>query len=501
MSINPLEHRQPDTPPTTDGVPHGDAIIKIKNLAVTYFPGRSNEVQALKDISLEIYSGEYIIFFGPSGCGKSTLLYSIAGLERNITGEIHVENGNLATMSMDQIEEYHQRTIGMIFQSYYLIPSLSVADNVALPQVAIHGEKAARQTKARDLLTKFGVGAQADKLPTELSGGQQQRVAICRSLMNDSEIIVADEPVGNLDSKSSQDVMNLLRYLNDEQKKTVILVTHDPSHLHHAHRVFYLRDGQIMGTKINSQDERLQSIVDIAAGESSTSQQALSHWVRAYTPNTKDDVKKAVKTIMSAQHVVAEGLADLSVDEILALEKKLETLLLTGSQEGQTIYAFLSKPARRGGVGMPKEKAHALAHELQKHIRSLRTYERHMHEIHEDDLPLPMIHAQEIRKDLLDSLDIRLRSLEQVSLLDTIVRRRIAEEIERKDVQRLLMRSMNKGGIEANGQMARKISQRLESFAYFTLAGNAAPKATPTSPPAAPPPASTPPPPPTDENA
>src|ERR1700726_4725884 len=171
--------------------PQNKPVISVKKLNVVYFPGKSNEVHALTDISLEIYPGEFIIFFGPSGCGKSTLLYSISGLERHITGDILVQGDNLRTLEGKKREEFHQKTIGMVFQAYYLIPSLTILQNVALPQMALNEGTRAREDRGLKLLKQFGVFEQASKLPTELSGGQQQRVAICRSVMNDPAIILA----------------------------------------------------------------------------------------------------------------------------------------------------------------------------------------------------------------------------------------------------------------------------------------------------------------------
>ena len=282
-------------------------LIEVKKLNVVYFPGKNNEVHALKDISLEIYPGEFIIFFGPSGCGKSTLLYSISGLETNISGDVLVEGQNLPTMTKKQHEVFHQKTIGMVFQAFYLIPSLSVLQNIALPQMALNAGTAAREERAVKLMERFGIAAQAGKLPQELSGGQQQRVALCRSLMNDPEILFADEPVGNLDSKSSEEVMKLLRELNDRDKKTVILVTHDPSHLHNAHRVFYMRDGQLVRQQENTEAQRRESPV-IAEAKAETAQaqvQAIGQWAKTLTA---EDLRRAAEVGKDAVQAEINGL-------------------------------------------------------------------------------------------------------------------------------------------------------------------------------------------------
>jgi ABC-type lipoprotein export system ATPase subunit len=147
-------------------------IVKAEKLSVIYFLGRPNQVNAVADINLEIMPGEFIIFFGPSGCGKSTLLYSIAGLERNIQGDIFIDGKNLAKFNNKELDNHRQHTIGMIFQAYYLISSLSVFNNIILPQFSLNSKKKEREQKAAELLKFFGVSEQKDKYPNELSGGQ-----------------------------------------------------------------------------------------------------------------------------------------------------------------------------------------------------------------------------------------------------------------------------------------------------------------------------------------
>ena len=304
-------------------------LIDVRKLNVVYFPGKSNEVHALKDITLQIYPGEFIIFFGPSGCGKSTLLYSISGLETNIAGDVLVKGQNLPTMTKKQHEAFHQRTIGMVFQAFYLIPSLSVLHNVTLPQYALNVLKPRREERAMKLMERFGIAAQAGELPQELSGGQQQRVALCRSLMNDPEILFADEPVGNLDSKSSEEVMKLLRELNDRDKKTVILVTHDPSHLHNAHRVFYLRDGQIVRMQENTEQERQESLVVKEAKAESVQAQArmtgLEQWAKTLTA---EDLRRAAEVGKDAvQAKINDLLMQLTSEQRAKVEEYIRDLL------------------------------------------------------------------------------------------------------------------------------------------------------------------------------
>lgn len=224
--------------------------IITSNLSVTYFPGQSNEVKSLDKVSLSIYEGEFIIFFGPSGCGKSTLLYSIADLE-NYQGDVLVEGKKIRDLSRKDKVEYCRQTIGMVFQAYHLIPTLNVIQNVALPLISAGVPAKERKERALELLTRFGVNNQAYRLPNQLSGGQQQRVAICRAVINSPKILLADEPLGNLDSKSAEEVIKLFKDININSKKTVILVTHDPTYLDIAHRVFFIKDGKLIDVKVN----------------------------------------------------------------------------------------------------------------------------------------------------------------------------------------------------------------------------------------------------------
>jgi putative ABC transport system ATP-binding protein len=444
-------------------------IIKIEHLNVTYFPGRANEVRALKDINLEFYQGEFIIFFGPSGCGKSTLLYSIAGLERNTEGDIYVKGNNLSTMRMRSLEEFHQSVIGMIFQSFYLIASLTVRQNVILPQMALKTTAAERIAKANQLLEKFGVIKQADKLPTELSGGQQQRVAICRSLMNDPDILIADEPVGNLDSKSSQDVMDLLRHLNYDDKKTVILVTHDPSHLRHAHRIFYLRDGVITGMKENTEEERHMQPTD---SQSPLTVSTLSHWARAYAPTTEESAA-ALSKIAQSQKILAEVMTGLTVEELAHVQETIQHSLENNVIDEDAIWEYLHGSTKEGGIGMNIRKAQRIAQEITKFIelilRKKRPFARSKadSEEHDDALPLTAIEARAIRRTILQELDLNLPGLEAVQNMDETIRLRLEGTYDMRMVQKRFDDDVREGGGGMDARIARKAARMLEPFVTY----------------------------------
>ncbi len=225
-------------------------LIRVEKVDVTYNQGESNEVRSLVDANLKLYPEEYVIIFGPSGCGKSTLLYTIAGLQKPSAGKVIIGDQSVYDLNKKDKVEFHRRKIGLIFQAFYLIPSLNVLDNVCLPKTAGGASIKKRNEEAQTLLNRFGIANQATKMPGELSGGQKQRVSIARSLSNNPDIILADEPVGNLDSISKHNVMKILDDLNKKDKKMIILVTHDASHLRYGDRILYMRDGKIIKEEI-----------------------------------------------------------------------------------------------------------------------------------------------------------------------------------------------------------------------------------------------------------
>lgn len=227
-------------------------LIKIENICKDFGTGEA-KVSVLRNINLEIFSGEFIIFFGPSGCGKSTLLNCISGLEVPDKGRIVVRGEDLSKFNRAELAKYRSKKIGIIFQQFNVLKSFNVIENIALPQTFAGVSKSRRLKRAKHLLDIFGLSALAKRVPTEISGGQQQRVAIARSLANNPWILICDEPTGNLDSKSSTEVMTLLERLNSVSKRTIILVTHNPEHLKYAHRVIYLKDGEI--SKISKNKE------------------------------------------------------------------------------------------------------------------------------------------------------------------------------------------------------------------------------------------------------
>ncbi|MFA4995967.1 MAG: ATP-binding cassette domain-containing protein [Patescibacteria group bacterium] len=225
-------------------------VLEVKNVKKTFHLGKE-DLEVLKGINLEIYSGEYVIFFGPSGCGKSTLLNVLSGLEPPTEGQLLVRGESLYKKSQKEITDYRRSKIGIVFQQFNLLRALTIQENIALPLAAGGEGYKKRMDRAAHLLDTVGLKKYMKHKPTELSGGQQQRVAIGRALSTNPWILICDEPTGNLDSKSADEIMNIIEGLNSKSKRTVLLVTHNPDYLHFPHRVFYLKDGEIIKTQVN----------------------------------------------------------------------------------------------------------------------------------------------------------------------------------------------------------------------------------------------------------
>ena len=210
----------------------------------------SEEVKALNGLSIDIHSNEYVALMGPSGSGKSTLMNLLGLLDTPTSGNYNLNGNIVSEMTDSELANVRNKEIGFVFQTFNLLPRLSALDNVALPLVYSGMSKRKRNEKAEAVLETVGLGDRIDHRPNELSGGQRQRVAIARALVNDPSIILADEPTGNLDTKTSIEIMAILEEIHN-QGNTIILVTHEPDIAMHAHRIIRLRDGVLESDVIN----------------------------------------------------------------------------------------------------------------------------------------------------------------------------------------------------------------------------------------------------------
>ncbi len=221
------------------------SLISTVNLTKVYGSG-DTAVTALNNVSLDVAPGEFVAVMGPSGCGKSTLLHLLGGLDRPTSGSVLIDGHNLSDLPDAKLTELRRHKIGFIFQFFNLIPVLNAVENAALP-ITLDGVRPAEaKARATEWLRRFGLEDRLDHRPDQLSGGQQQRVAVARALVADPALVLADEPTGNLDTRSSEEIAALLRQVANEWGRSVVVVTHDPRIAAHADRIIFLKDGVIV---------------------------------------------------------------------------------------------------------------------------------------------------------------------------------------------------------------------------------------------------------------
>ena len=219
-------------------------LVSLRNVTKTYLRGKQ-KVEVLHGVDLDIAPGEFLALMGPSGSGKTTTLNLIAGLDQPTTGEVIVGDDRIDRLSRAALANWRARHIGFIFQFYNLLPVLSAEANVEVPLLLTNLSRAQRKQRVRTALELVGLADRAKHKPGELSGGQQQRVAIARAIVADPRLLVCDEPTGDLDRQSAEDIMNLLKALNQSQGKTIVMVTHDPRAAQYASRELYLDKGRL----------------------------------------------------------------------------------------------------------------------------------------------------------------------------------------------------------------------------------------------------------------
>lgn len=224
-------------------------LVELKDVTKEHYSGDTT-VRAIRSISLSIESGEFVTIMGPSGSGKSTLISIIGGLIKPTRGKVYIDGMDIYSLSGDQLADLRREYVGFVFQSFQLIPYLTVLENVMLPMASTVKSGKLQYEHASKLLEEVGLAQKADRLPDELSGGEQQRVAIARALVNEPLIILADEPTGNLDTLSSNEILGLFKELN-EKGRTVVMVTHNPEYRSYSTRCVQLRDGIIVENEIN----------------------------------------------------------------------------------------------------------------------------------------------------------------------------------------------------------------------------------------------------------
>jgi putative ABC transport system ATP-binding protein len=427
-----------------------EPLIKIKDLKIIYNLGKSNEYRALDGVTVEIYPQEYIVFFGPSGCGKSTLLYSILGVLSPSFGEILIKGENPYLFSPEQLVRFQQLTVGIVYQAFYLIPSLTILDNVALPQIFGEVPVVKREKRAHDLLDRFGVGKEWSKVPTELSGGQIQRVAVARSLVNNPEILLADEPVGNLDSISAEKVMDTLEEINQKDQKTVILVTHDLKYLPYAHRTYYLKDGKIEREVINPEKKQIKKV---EKGKSLVTE--LETLARTYPYLSSEELK--------AKSIIDYLTQELDLDQMERLEKIVK-MMIEGRIGEDKFFQILSKSFARGGVGVHNLTAKTMTEKIGKVLqesRDIRRYRREMRE--ETPFSREKELVEKLRRYLLNIYEGQVDPI-QLEKLEKAIADRISGNIRRNEFQKILSCPIEDDGVGFKYRTARNLTLYLEKL-------------------------------------
>jgi len=427
------------------------SIITTQDVDVTYNAGQSNEFKALKGITCEIAAREYIIFFGPSGCGKSTLLYSIFGVLEPTAGEVVVKGDSIYKYAPMDLVMYQRKTMGIMYQSFNLIPSLTVLDNVQLPLIFAGFPPSTRERRAMELLERFGIQHVAHKRPALLSGGQQQRVSVARSLVNDPEILIADEPVGNLDFVSAEAVMNTLEEINQNDKKTVLLVTHDAKYLPYAHRVFYLDYGKI--DRIVPNPEKRQ-IIKVRPGETIVTE--IEQLARIYPYDTPEQLR--VKSLVNLL------TQNLSFDQIVRLEEMTQHVI-EGVLSEQQFNALLTTDYEQGGCGIKPKQAQEMTDRMfqvldqsQDVVRFRRvTRDQHTIDLMRGEL-IKHIHGYVLAEYGVEPDSIHLE------ILTKMVTNRVYGYITREEFHRQLRLPQEEGGGGFDIYLAADLSRYLEKL-------------------------------------
>ena len=416
-------------------------------MSVTYNEGQSTEFRALKNINIEIYEDEYVIFFGPSGSGKSTLLYTIAGLETPTTGTILFRSEqktiqNIHHLTEKEIIRYHRSSIGMVFQAFYLVPSLTARENILLPAILDGVDPKEREQRAHKYIQRFGILDFQDRVPARLSGGQQQRVAIARSLVNNPEIILADEPVGNLDSENAALVVDMIRDLNKIDNKTVIHVTHDPSHLSLADRVFYIKDGEVVRTVINS------SVKKPSAYKGGARRSAVLDKIATNHPYASDNQ-------MKAKLVIDHVLSPYSFHEMERIEN-IVTRFIGEEISSKDMEELFDVSEEQGGVNLYTQTAKKIAKEIESFVKEMKEVE----EESQKHIPLKG-QAMQLLYYVVDEHDYVLTMTQEQRAIEAIAYR-LSGNIDEEEFRSILDESIAMGGAGLHKRHAEKISNEIE---------------------------------------
>ena len=425
-------------------------LIVCRDLNITYNKGKSNEFKALQNVNTDIYEGEYIILFGPSGCGKSTLMYAIQGSLPPAEGTLLIRGDDVYSYPPAERVFFQRHVMGIIFQSFNLIGSLSVLDNVALPMIFCDANKSTRERRAQQLLDRFGVGQVSHKIPSMLSGGQQQRVSVARSMVNDPQILRADEPTGNLDSVSTKQVMDKIDEINTFDQRTIIMVSHNAAHLSYAHRVYYLKDGFIVREVVNPQRKQIKPVKE---GETIVTE--LEQLARLFPYDSVDTLRvKSLTNFLTQEY---------SFDQIVRLEKAIQ-LLIKGKIHKKLFIDALVKKYEEGGVGIDRKTALRMADVSVSLVRQADDVHRFRSD-NDSDAAFFAQHkfAERIRAYLLDQYNVPLTKTTEANL-SVLIADRLSGINNEADFRQGLMEAVTKSGLGLREKQADDMSRYMEKL-------------------------------------
>jgi putative ABC transport system ATP-binding protein len=434
-----------------------DPIIKVENLRVIYNQGKSNEVRSLENINVKIFPNEFVIIYGPSGCGKSTLLYAMSGLQAPTYGEVEVEGKMISKMKKKDMVKLHQTGIGMIFQAFYLISSINIIDNVCLPKVFCGGDRDERKKLGIQLLRRFNIVEQVDKFPNQLSGGQKQRVAIARSLINNPNIILADEPVGNLDSESAVNVLRILKELNEVDKKTVIMVTHNPEHLFYADRIIHMKDGKIISEEINRDKRPISAIKE----EITTQPEQISDELKLLMRTFKNLTPQQLGSLLvpfKAKQLLFHITSELMEEQMSTAENYLKEYLFNNIDEA-TLKSKLDAKFEVGGANWNRQRVESFTGRLDSIMKQVGIVKQDSEE-----------NAEEFSEYLIKNFKLKIEG-ETKRKFKEFIRLRMTNKIDRFGLQQRLDTPRSIGGVGLYKNTVEKIVREVEIIMLLNYSG------------------------------
>lgn len=425
-------------------------LIVARDLAITYNVGKSNEFKALQGVNTDIYEGEYIILFGASGSGKSTLMYAIQGSLPPAEGTLLVRGDDVYSYPPSERVFFQRHVMGIIFQQFNLIPSLTSLDNVALPQIFSNVDRPTRERRAQALMDRFGVGMVSHKIPAMLSGGQQQRVSVARSMVNDPQILLADEPTGNLDSVSTQQVMDKIDEINTFDQRTIVMVSHNAAHLQYAHRVYYLKDGWIVREVVNPQRKQIKPVKE---GETIVTE--LEQLARLFPYDSIDTLRvKSLTNFLTQEY---------TFDQLVRLEHTIK-LFMQGKVNEKQFVSALTKKYEEGGVDIDKNDAMRMMRRTKdvveqandiKRFRANKDMESAFFEQHK--------FSERLREHLLEEHHLRIGKKREERLTE-IIADRVSGVTGRDEFHEELQATAKSGGLGLKEDVADDVTRYLEKL-------------------------------------